>query len=1444
MLVEEDADNLAVTATGVAVGADVDNAAVLTYSVGVASDTLPSAPPSTSTVNGQYGSLSINNDGTYTYTLDPDAAQSLSSTSSVEEKFSIYVQDEQGAWTSQDISVIALGTNDNPIITSSDDITLIEAGVGVNTDGTASENPNTPFVGTSTASGVITATDVDDGAVLSYAIDGDGIGTYGTLILDAATGEYTYTLNNNATKVNALAANDDTITENFTIQVSDGLGGITLQDISVTIIGTNDAPTLWLYNATMNINRQDNDTTVSSTAFGSDVDTDATLSYSVGAADATAPTENSLSTEEQYSTKGQYGTFTIDANGVYRYTVDTTKTSFLGHDDTATEEFTVFVQDEYGAWATKSVTVNILGKNDAPTFSNTSTTLPTLVEAGVGNTTDNDPNAINTGVSTATIQVTATDLDNDTLTYSVENYGMGIYGVLMPNGVTTNEFIYFLYNNENVVNSLKQGEVVTESFAVTVSDGHGGTAVQYIIAMIIGTNDQPVLTLSDNSMSITESVTQSLVTVSGIYKGSDVDTDAVLTYGVSTDDANPTDATVAEGSYGSLSIADNGTYTYSLDPTKAQSLVEGEVQTETFVIYVQDEYGAWQSQTVTVSVNGIKNPPELSNGEAPDALLVDESAMAQGTNAQSTAECAQGTVSFNVPNGLSTISLGGVELTFDDVGQAYDVNGDAVYSIAGSAGILSNIVLTDHGDLSYTLSYTYTQTEAVTHATSTEGYDATDIKENADSFALIITGGNGNTLNSTIVVNSIDDAPIAPESDTVITLNAADANGTSRGYIGMLDFGADDGIGASITVNGVTATWNGTTWTGDGLTITMQGDTLQLDFGGVILSRVPTEVDSSTGAGMGTKAEWLCSVDNVSPSETVDTTIIITDADGDTASFAITAQGADYADTSTDLSDANIITSPSDTYVTTGTSYNISIILDTSGSMGQTRMEACKDAVMDFIENTLLPYAQDALLGGTVCLQFVSFSTNVGYNVFVTLDSQSTAESIAAILATIDSCYASGFTYYDNAFTSSAAWFAEQDNDYVNKTFFITDGVPTSKESSNITAFDALQDAMGLDTNVFSNEEGDAIYAVGIGSGISESVLEPYGEVKVLDDENISQIFIPETGSNAYVATESTILFAAEGDDVLIGDLTTEQAQILVQQALNITLADGSLYMPSTDDVINYVRAHAASLTDAGLLNDTDALIGSADNDVLLGQGSADMLIGDGTENALELIGTSLGLTGYDTATLDTLSPTEGQEAVTYMIDTLQQLSDTKVSNIITLLEKNMETDSDGNDALYGGSGDDVLIGLGGDDTLWGGDGDDLLLGGSGDDIFYGEAGNDRLFGGSGNDIFILGVDDILIDGGDGDMDILLGGLTDRDIVETMLTNDTLVNVEMIVLGNTVDTDTAQNIVQSDDTFDPTGWIQEAILTVGDKSFIEYTNNAPVEDDRITLLVESSRVDA
>ncbi len=90
--------------------------------------------------------------------------------------------------------------------------------------------------------------------------------------------------------------------------------------------------------------------------------------------------------------------------------------------------------------------------------------------------------------------------------------------------------------------------------------------------------------------------------------------------------------------------------------------------------------------------------------------------------------------------------------------------------------------------------------------------------------------------------------------------------------------------------------------------------------------------------------------------------------------------------------------------------------------------------------------------------------------------------------------------------------------------------------------------------------------------------------------------------------------------------------------------------------------------------------------------------------------------------------------------------------------DKLINTTKEGDHILYGGKGDDSLIGNDKMDILIGGAGDDTLDGKEGNDILGGNDGNDTLNGGKGNDYLHGGEGDDTLDGGTG-RDVLIGGI-------------------------------------------------------------------------------------
>ena len=134
-----------------------------------------------------------------------------------------------------------------------------------------------------------------------------------------------------------------------------------------------------------------------------------------------------------------------------------------------------------------------------------------------------------------------------------------------------------------------------------------------------------------------------------------------------------------------------------------------------------------------------------------------------------------------------------------------------------------------------------------------------------------------------------------------------------------------------------------------------------------------------------------------------------------------------------------------------------------------------------------------------------------------------------------------------------------------------------------------------------------------------------------------------------------------------------------------------------------------------------------------------------------------------------------------------------------------------GNDVLIGGSGADMLFGQSGNDTLLGKGGADFLFGGTENDTLTGGDGNDQVFGESGNDRMIWnpGDDTDLNEGGAGidTVEVNGGGGAEQF---TVTANGTRVRFDRLNPAPfSIDIGTSENLVLNmnggDDTFSATG---------------------------------------
>ncbi|WMD22996.1 retention module-containing protein [Achromobacter seleniivolatilans] len=538
------------TATGQLTANDVDTTDTHTWTV-------------SNEGKGQYGSFSVDANGKWTYNLDNDSAkvQSLAAGQTATDRITVTVDDGHGGKTTQQITITITGANDAPTITGT-------------ATGAVTED------GTKTATGQLTANDVDTTDTHTWTVSNEGKGQYGSFSVDA-NGKWTYNLDNDSAKVQSLAAGQ-TATDRITVTVDDGHGGKTTQQITITITGANDAPTI-TGTATGAVT-EDGTKTATGQLTANDVDTTDTHTWTVS-----------------NEGKGQYGSFSVDANGKWTYNLDndSAKVQSLAAGQTATDSITVTVDDGHGGKTTQQITITITGANDAPTIAGTAT----------GAVKED-------GTLTATGQLTKTDIDTtDTHTWSVSNKGVGLYGTFTVD--TNGKWTYTLNNGSASVQGLKEGQQVTDTLIVTVDDGHGGTAQQPITVTITGTNDKAIITPATPGSDAGSVKEDEIYTAAGKLNVTDADVG----------EAKFQPQTDIAGKYGKFSIDANGNWTFKLDNTLpvVQQLGATEKLTESYTVTTADG----TTSTVVITVNGTNDVPTIA-GLATGAVKEDGTLKATG----------------------------------------------------------------------------------------------------------------------------------------------------------------------------------------------------------------------------------------------------------------------------------------------------------------------------------------------------------------------------------------------------------------------------------------------------------------------------------------------------------------------------------------------------------------------------------------------------------------------------------------------------------------------------------------------------------------------------------------------------------------------------------------------------------------------------------------------
>ncbi|MET3339213.1 beta strand repeat-containing protein [Bradyrhizobium ottawaense] len=385
------------------------------------------------TGQGNLGALTLNANGTYSYSVANSAVQYLGAGDTKVETFTVKSFDG----TAKQVSFVIKGVNDAAVI-------------GTPTVHDVYDNPSALVL---TASGSIGITDVDQGEAAFKPAVGSAAGNLGFLLL-SGDGSYVYVVAESA--AHNLAAGAVKV-DTFTVTAVDG----TTKQVSFTVHGpaggnhaaTIGDPTIADVTEDLAANNAGNLTAVGSISVS---DPDAGQS-SFQAGVLTGP--------------GNLGTLNLSANGGYTYAVANNAAQYLGAGETKIDTFRVTSQDG----TSKDVTFTIHGENDGAT---------------IGNVGDHE--VTEDGQLTASGQLSIVDADQNQAAFQAsEITAQGNLGTvtLLADG-------HYTYSVDNAaIQYLGANDTKTETFTVTSVDG----TTKNISFDIHGAQDAPNLSVQDSS---------------------------------------------------------------------------------------------------------------------------------------------------------------------------------------------------------------------------------------------------------------------------------------------------------------------------------------------------------------------------------------------------------------------------------------------------------------------------------------------------------------------------------------------------------------------------------------------------------------------------------------------------------------------------------------------------------------------------------------------------------------------------------------------------------------------------------------------------------------------------------------------------------------------------------------------------------------------------------
>jgi VCBS repeat-containing protein len=573
--------------------------------------------------------------------------------------YEVKVSDNHGGSTTHTVTLTVTGTDDKPVITMGASAVLTEQ-----TNHTLSLSPDTAHIALN-----FTDQDLDNtghtASVTGVSASGNtsGIlpGSLGTAELmvffnvdnvvknsGSSSGTINTTFSAPDLAFDYLAAGES-VTITYAVQLDDHAGGVSTQNVTVTVIGTNDKPEFICGPESAHLVEGQNLTAGNLTAHGDllfgDIDLSDTHTVSVTASatksgGGAVPLTNAQVLAAFHTTLDDSdGTLLGDV--AWNFALADSSVTFLQAGETLTLTYNVTVKDPSNATDTETVTITILGTNhpvvitSGPEAASLSETADTTGSAAIDQTSP---------VPTGTLTFTDQDLSNThtvqvTVASATWSGGSGIpaaTSAALPaalattlhdsTGSGTGGVDWTFGIADNTLDFLADGETLTVTYNVKVSDA-STSSTQTVTVTVTGANDAPVITSGPESSSVAEQAgmigSSTLDSTSPVPTGtlafSDVDLSDVHSVNVSLDSAvwsaNPDggvpfqtfidlQTALATSLHDSTGSGSGGVdWSFSIADKDLDFLSAGETMTATYIVTVSDGFTS-SSQTVTITATG------------------------------------------------------------------------------------------------------------------------------------------------------------------------------------------------------------------------------------------------------------------------------------------------------------------------------------------------------------------------------------------------------------------------------------------------------------------------------------------------------------------------------------------------------------------------------------------------------------------------------------------------------------------------------------------------------------------------------------------------------------------------------------------------------------------------------------------------------------------------